>query len=117
MSEIKEKKTANKKTNPDGTASAAKKKKSTSAKKETSVKEEKAAKPKRMTKEEKAAYEREQARLAAEKAERDLERKAIKDEMIIIVSIAIAILLVLSNFRIESNVERQWTINNNIYVI
>ncbi len=60
-----------------------------------------APKAKRMTKAEKAALEREQARLAAEKEERAKERRAIKDELTIIVTIAIAVLLVLSNFKLS----------------
>ena len=96
MSETK-KKTTESKTKK----SAAEKKTASKTNKKTTVKKSTEPKAKRLTKEEKAALEREQARLAAEKAERDKEKRAIKDEVAIIISIAVAILLLLSNFKLS----------------
>ena len=89
-------KTASEKTTKNKTSAAKKSASKTSDKKsnaksgKSTIKE--APRPKRMTKEEKAAFEREQARLAKEKEEQDRERKAIKDEIFLIASIAVAAL-------------------------
>ncbi len=99
---IKESKTN--KTAAKKTASRSTNKKSTATKKTTAPKKTTMPRAKRMTKEEKAAYEKEQARLAAEKAERDKENRAIKDDVIILISAALAILLFLSNFKLTGAV-------------
>ncbi len=96
MSETKKKTTTSK-----TKKTAVEKKPASKTNKKTSAKKTSEPKAKRLTKEEKAALEREEARLAAEKAERDKEKRAIKDEVAIIISIAVAILLLLSNFKLS----------------
>ncbi len=99
MSETKEKSTTKTKKKTTGEKSSAANK---TVKKETTAKKKQdQPKAKKMTKAEMAEYEKEQARIAAENEARAKEIRAIKDDIFLIISIAIAALLVLSNFKLS----------------